>query len=108
MEGQALRGSKLFMKHCAGCHLNGLAPNLFNPVFQETATDGMIFLTIALGRKNTPMPTFLSQQKTGLTGEDVMDLVAFIRSQVGQPIIKTQPSAGITMNPRSSGEERRP
>ncbi len=78
VNGDVQRGSMMFNKHCAACHINGLAPDLFNPTFQSTATDGFVFATILLGRRNTAMPGFFASNQAGLTPEDAADLTTFI------------------------------
>lgn len=76
--GDISRGAKIFTKHCAACHLSGLAPDLFNLTFQNTATDGFVFTTILQGRKNTPMPEFFAPEHGGFGLEEISDLTAFI------------------------------
>jgi len=80
--GQARRGGELFIQLCAGCHgtANRLAPALDNPVFQQTATDEFLGLTIVNGRRDTPMPAFQRKGADGLDDDEVRDLVAYLRS----------------------------
>jgi mono/diheme cytochrome c family protein len=78
--GNVSRGEKIFNKHCAACHLSGLAPDVFNPTFQKTATDGFVFSTILQGRKNTPMSGFFAPSGGGFGPEEISDLTAYIRN----------------------------
>lgn len=96
VEGNSKQGAGLYAKHCAQCHgENGqggkgtgvtfsrkrdlpiIAPALNNPGFLASATDAMIKNTLIYGREGTPMTSALV---TGLSEQDVNDLVAFIRS----------------------------
>lgn len=78
IQGNAQRGFKLFSKHCSACHMTGLAPDLFNSTFQQTATDGFVFTTILKGRLNTPMPGFFAPGKGGMGPNDISDLTTYI------------------------------
>lgn len=87
--GGVSRGFDLFRRHCVGCHgpvgEGQLGPAINNPVFQQTATDGFLFVTIAAGRRNTAMPGFLNEGQGGLTEEDISCLVAYVRSLGAEP-----------------------
>ncbi len=85
IQGDAIRGASLFNKHCASCHLTGLAPDLFNSTFQNTATDGFVFTTILQGRKNTPMPKFYAPGESGLNPKDISDLTEYILAPGQKP-----------------------
>ncbi len=80
----ATRGAEAFARHCAACHgpegSDGPAPELSNEVFQESASEMFIWLTIALGRRNTAMPSFLAPDSGGLSAADISDLVAHVRT----------------------------
>jgi mono/diheme cytochrome c family protein len=89
--GDAQRGEKLFLRHCAGCHgvagHGGVAPELDNPTFQQAASDDFIVATIRNGRRNTAMPSFqpgagnsAAPAVRGLTNGELSDLLAFVRS----------------------------
>ncbi len=84
LRGDALRGGAIYARHCTGCHgeegRGTIAPAIANPVFQETASDGFLYATIALGRPDTAMPNFLGVQGMGLVDGDVRDLIAYLRS----------------------------
>jgi len=82
--GDAQRGAPLYARLCSSCHgVEGegkLAPALRNPTLQKTTTDGLLYATIAYGRRNTPMPAFLGPETGGLSESNIEDLVAFIRT----------------------------
>ncbi|MFO0841412.1 MAG: c-type cytochrome [Gemmataceae bacterium] len=79
--GDARRGAELFGQLCAGCHgKNQLAPSLGNAAFQSTATDEFITRTIRGGRPDTAMPAFQRDGADGLSGDEILDLVAHVRS----------------------------
>lgn len=94
--GDAKHGERLYAKNCSRCHgVNGrggkgtgvtfsrkrnlpiIAPALNNSGFLASATDAMIRNTIKFGREGTPMS---SQIAVGLSGDDIDDLVSYIRS----------------------------
>ena len=96
VKGDAARGATLFATHCAQCHgedgkggtgtgvtfsrkreLPIIAPALNNPGFLASATDIMIRDTLIYGRDGTPMTSSLV---TGLSEQDIDDLVSYIRS----------------------------
>ncbi|MFN4260200.1 MAG: c-type cytochrome, partial [Gemmataceae bacterium] len=77
--GNANRGSELFIQHCAGCH-SKLAPNLGNPVFQRSASNKFLALTIVNGRIDAAMPAFQGPGAAGLTDDEIRDVIAHIRS----------------------------
>ncbi len=96
VQGDTVHGKQLFAQHCARCHGNHgqggkgtgvtfsrkrdlpiIAPALNNPGFLAAASDSMIRDTILLGREGTPMTSALV---TGLSEQDVDDVVAYIRS----------------------------
>ena len=96
VKGDAKRGKELFANYCEQCHgKNGkggtgtgvtfsrkrdlpiIAPALNNSGFLAAATDAMIKDTLIFGREGTPMTSSLV---TGLSEEDINDLVSYIRS----------------------------
>jgi cytochrome c oxidase cbb3-type subunit 3 len=96
VKGDAKRGKELFAKHCAKCHgedgkggtgtgvtfsrkreLPIIAPALNNSGFLAAATDTMIKDTLIYGREGTPMTSSLV---TGLSEQDIDDVVSYIRS----------------------------
>lgn len=99
--GDIGRGRQLFAKHCASCHgANGdggkgtgvtlsrsrdlpiMPPALHNPGFLASASDRMVRAILMQGIKDTPMASFL---KAGLSGKDIDDVVAFVRSFEKEP-----------------------
>ncbi len=87
--GDPNRGAVLFAQNCAGCHglggRGGVAPELANPIFQQTASDDFIVTTIRHGRQNTAMPTFQRPGASGLTDQEIADLLAHIRALGEEP-----------------------
>jgi len=83
-QGVAATTATLFADLCAGCHGSRgeglIAPQLLNPVFQQSADDGFIAATIREGRPRTAMPSFAPRDGVGLREPEVRDLVAFIRT----------------------------
>ncbi len=96
VKGDAKHGAELFASHCVQCHgedgkgetgtgvtfsrkreLPIIAPALNNPGFLASATDSMIRDTLIYGREGTPMTSMLV---TGLSEQDIDDLVSYIRS----------------------------
>jgi cytochrome c oxidase cbb3-type subunit 3 len=96
VKGNPEKGEELFAKHCVQCHgekgkggtgtgvtfsrkreLPIIAPALNNPGFLAAATDAMIKDTLIYGREGTPMTSSLV---TGMSEEDINDLVSYIRS----------------------------
>ncbi len=96
VSGDPVHGKELFASHCAACHgENGgggkgtgvtfsrhrdlpiIAPALNNSGFLRAATDEMIRYTLQYGRPGTPM---ISSKEQGLSGQDVNDLVSYVRS----------------------------
>ncbi|MFQ5429530.1 MAG: c-type cytochrome, partial [Phycisphaerae bacterium] len=79
-------GEELFAAQCAGCHgaegKDGWAPRLNNPEFLASATDGFLQATIVRGRSNTAMRAFGlgAGGVAELSGEDINNIVAYIRS----------------------------
>lgn len=79
--GNPSRGGELFTQLCSACHGGGkVAPALANPVFQQTAGNRFIALTIINGRADTAMPAFQRPGAAGLTDDEVRDLIAYVRS----------------------------
>ena len=109
--GSAARGAVLFARHCAACHGAGgagaagtgvtlsrprsqpiMAPALDNSGFLASASDRIIRTALVRGRAGTPMP---SSRQEGLSGQDVDDLVAYIRGLQDQmPVVTPAPSGG--------------
>ena len=103
LPGDAQHGKQLFAGYCAACHgvdgeggrgtgvtfsrkrdLPVIAPALNNAGFLAAASDEMILHTLQFGREGTPMRSFLVQ---GLSEQDLIDLVSFVRSyEKQQPV----------------------
>jgi cytochrome c oxidase cbb3-type subunit 3 len=117
VKGDAEKGGELFAKHCAQCHgeegrggtgtgvtfsrkrkLPIIAPALNNPGFLAAATDSMIKDTLIYGREGTPMTSSLV---TGLSEENINDLVSYIRSFESQ---QPDPAATEIFDPVISAE----
>jgi len=93
------RGRALYTSHCAGCHgVNGMAekidpelsawaPQLNNEGFLRAATDGYLQATIIRGRHGTAMRPFGKgmQGVAELSGEEIDDIVAYIRQWAKDP-----------------------
>jgi len=96
INGDAVRGGKLYQKYCIACHgaqgeggkgtgvtfsrprdAEIIATSLSNSGFQLAASDEMIWRTLAYGREGTPMPSYLKQ---GLSEQQISDLVTFVRT----------------------------
>jgi len=115
IQGDARRGKKLYASRCAQCHgedgqggegtgvtfsrkrdLPIIAPALNNPGFLAAATDSMIHDTLVKGREGTPMS---AEWVSGLSGQDINDLVAYVRAFATRPKqtagSKTQDNAAI-------------
>jgi mono/diheme cytochrome c family protein len=86
--GEAARGAVTFAKYCQKCHgprgEGPEAPALAKPAFQAAATDGYLTATILRGRGSTKMPHFgvAEAEHPKLTPDEVVDVVAFVRSLV--------------------------
>ena len=82
--GDAQRGLTLFLRNCNGCHgmsgRGGIAPEIGNQVFQQTATNEFIVRTIQNGRTHTAMPAFQSKDAPALTNQDIADILAYLRT----------------------------
>lgn len=81
--GDTAHGGAIFIKHCAACHAPTgkglLGPSIVNQVFQKNATDGFLYATVAVGRRNTAMPAFLAPGRGGFTESDIADVITFVR-----------------------------
>jgi len=82
--GDAGHGGVLFAQSCAGCHgpagRAGVAPELANPIFQQSASDAFIVTTIRNGRSGTAMPSFQRRGAAALSDAEIGDLLAYIRT----------------------------
>lgn len=100
-------GAEVFAANCVACHgANGeglVGSALSNPNFLRSASDGFLSATIVLGRENTPMVSLSHGQHgiVGLTGENIADVVAFLRSWEYRP-----PDKAATPGSGSEADER--
>ncbi len=84
--GRSEVGERVYAENCASCHgeqgEGASGPQLANPAFLDTVSDGFLEATIVLGRTGTAMQamTHGSEGLGQLDTEDVQDLVAFMRS----------------------------
>jgi mono/diheme cytochrome c family protein len=84
--GDAHNGSQTYAKYCVKCHgqrgEGPQAPALANPAFLASVTDGYLTATILRGRGATKMPHFgvAEAEHPQLTPDEVVDVVAFVRS----------------------------
>jgi mono/diheme cytochrome c family protein len=84
--GDAKRGAAGFARSCARCHgeraAGKTAPALANPACLAAASDGYLTATILRGRGRTQMPRFgaVAADHPRLSPDEVVDLVAFLRS----------------------------
>ncbi|MFQ5665961.1 MAG: c-type cytochrome [Candidatus Binatia bacterium] len=83
--GNPTVGKRLFQGHCASCHgqdgEGASGPQLNNPAFLRTASDGFLTATITLGRRGTPMqPMVRGQEGLGqIRPRNVADIIAYMR-----------------------------
>ena len=96
VKGNISHGKKLYDQQCATCHgskgegghgtgvtfsrprdLPIIAPALNNAGFLASASDELIKAALMVGRKGTPMQSFLKQ---GMTEQDINDVVVYVRS----------------------------
>jgi mono/diheme cytochrome c family protein len=82
LHGDSSRGHSL--RNCTGCHgvngRGGMAPEIGNPVFQQAATDDFIIRTIRNGRAETAMPGFQRPEAPALSDQDLVDVLAYVRT----------------------------
>jgi len=83
--GNPVLGEELYGQSCASCHgqegEGASGPQLRNPTFLRTASDGFLSATIALGREGTAMlPMVHGFQGVGqLDPNTVQDIIAYMR-----------------------------
>lgn len=96
---QIARGQDLYTNNCGTCHGdNGegdLGPALNSKKFLDSTEDGRIFSLISSGVPGTAMPSWSQDYGGPLTGEQVQDLVGFIRhwQATAEDVAKTTPTA---------------
>ena len=78
-EGAIKTGAVLFRANCATCHgrdgEGAIGPSLNNDAFLSVVPDGYLFDAIIGGRPGSAMPEWRH-----LSGEDVVDLIVFLRN----------------------------
>lgn len=85
MRGDYGVGEVHYKTSCQACHgelgMGGVGPRLVNSVFQDSASDDLLYHWISQGRSGTAMKGFLkaSQGPTGLTREQIGDVIAYLR-----------------------------
>lgn len=100
---QIARGQQLFADNCATCHGdNGegdLGPALNSKKFLDSTEDGKIYSLISSGVPGTAMPSWSQDYGGPFTGEQVQDLVGFIRhwQATAQDVAKTTPTADASL-----------
>jgi cytochrome c oxidase cbb3-type subunit 3/ubiquinol-cytochrome c reductase cytochrome c subunit len=109
--GDAKAGKQVYDALCARCHgtpaQRSSAVHLANPIFLATATDAFLRYAVELGRQPTPMAPW----KDTLTGKQLDDVVAYVRSLAVPPAAPAKagppaPRAGpIVLNPRGRAPE---
>lgn len=82
-------GAKLYAQTCQSCHGAGRAPSLSSGIFRHGGRDGEIAITIRNGIRGTQMPAF-----DALKSDQVWQLVAYIRSLAGAPIVAGSAAEG--------------
>ncbi len=104
----ALAGEKLFAKYCALCHgpeAKGYAadnaPSLVTETFLRSASDDFIAMGITLGRPGTPMAPYGVRYGGPLSDEQILQIVAFVRS-------KGPDAEPLTAVPKGSAEGGKP
>ena len=96
--GNAETGRTLFEKNCAGCHgdqgQGKTGPALGSAGFQKAATEAFVAATVMRGRAGTPMPAFgrASVSYPKLSPQEVLDLAAFVKRELGVKQKAAQPA----------------
>ena len=83
-------GAQIFQGNCGSCHgydgEGASGPQLNNPTFLRSASDGFLAATMVLGRSGTPMRSMVhGQQGLGqIPPDQVQDVIAFMRLWEGR------------------------
>ena len=83
--GDITKGEEVYMETCVLCHGekgdSPAGPQLNNPIFLRSASDGYLKATIALGRSETDMQPMIDPEEgmSEVTPDNVQDVIAFIR-----------------------------
>lgn len=102
-EGDPSLGESLFRGNCSSCHgaagEGSSGPQLNNPVFLKSASDGFLSATMILGREGTPMRSMVK----GLQGlgqiqvEQVQDIIAYCRTWEARDVERA-PNRSVEMS----------
>ncbi|MCH7908271.1 MAG: c-type cytochrome, partial [Candidatus Hydrogenedentes bacterium] len=111
-QGDVSAGHELYEESCSLCHGehgdDALGPQLNNPVFLRSASDGFLAATIALGRENTPMQPMMDPEEgmSEITPDNIQDVIAYMR-QWESPGTRQKPRSVADMSERAiaSGKE---
>ncbi len=83
--GNPTLGGQLYKGNCSSCHgvegEGGSGPQLNNPTFLESASDGFIAATMVTGRSGTPMRSMVHGQEglAQISPERIQDIIAYMR-----------------------------
>jgi mono/diheme cytochrome c family protein len=99
--GRAEFGALLYRQYCAACHgpdgAGGVGNQIANPVFLSSATDELLWRTVAYGKDRTAMRGFLKSGSAGalapLEAADIDHLVAYLRR------LQADPKSGMLKRP---------
>lgn len=95
VRGDAGRGAALHLRHCAGCHgvdgnpegmqgaLQVQPGNQADPAYMASLSDGDLFRIICLGGSGTGRSEVMPPWGDLLSAQDIIDLVAQVRSFAG-------------------------
>lgn len=112
-ENQAADFDRLYARHCAGCHgadgKLGPAPPLNDPLFLTIVPDDELLMTVAVGRRGTPMPAFAHRSGGPLTDEQVQILAAGIKPhwKPKEPLSHKPPPYAMPANDQSDADANR-
>ena len=105
-------GQQLFAGSCISCHGNGgegsSGPQLNNPNFLATASDGFLAATIILGRTDTPMRSMVHGQQgvDQISPKNVQDIIAYMRMwDYPQSWLRPRPIAEMSTRAINAGRE---
>lgn len=96
--GNVDAGKILFAEKCVACHgeegMNGFAPAIGGLELLHVVSDGFLAGTLSVGRSNTIMKSRglnASVHPHPLTSEEILDVVAYLRSRAIAPTIQVAP-----------------
>ncbi len=111
--GDARLGQQLYTGSCSGCHgvdgQGASGPQLNNPTFLRSASDGFLAATMVLGRRGTPMRSMIHGQPGigQISPPQVQDIIAYLRGW-DVPTTWRRPRAIAEMSKRAidSGQKK--